>query len=208
MSGTERFCGVTAIEVGVRIAKLTPFVLNPPVFTTMLPVVAPLGTGTVMVVSLQQDAHGVAVMPLNFTVLLPWDAPKLVPLIVTNTPTAPEVGDTPEIIGNTVKLTPLLVSPFTVTITCPVVAPAGTVTISVVPVALVTVVGVPLKVTMFAASVVEKFVPMILTVDPMAPDVGDRVPMVGIGVTVKLTPLLESPPTVTTTFPVVAPAGT
>jgi len=28
------------------------------------------------------------------------------------------------------------------------------------------------------------------------------------GVTVKLTPLLATPPTVTTTFPVVAPAGT
>jgi hypothetical protein len=174
----------------------------------MLPVVAPLGTGTVMLVSLQQIEHGVAVIPLNFTVLFCWVAPKLVPVIVTSTPTAPEVGDTLEIMGSTVKLTPLLAPPSIVTTTSPVVAPVGTVTISVVLVPLVTVAGVPLKATIFAASVVEKFVPVILTVDPTAPDVGDRLAIVGVGTTVKLTPLLDRLPTVTTTFPVVAPVGT
>ena len=44
---------------------------------------------------------------------------------------------------------------------------------------------------------------------PAAPDVGDTLVMLGAGtVTVKLTPLLAWPPTVTTTFPVVAPVGT
>src|SRR5205814_317674 len=43
----------------------------------------------------------------------------------------------------------------------------------------------------------------------MIPDVGLRLVMLGAGtVTVKLTPLLATPPTVTTTFPVVAPLGT
>src|SRR5713101_4932321 len=44
---------------------------------------------------------------------------------------------------------------------------------------------------------------------PTAPDVGFRFVMLGADdVTVKLDPLLATPPTVTTTFPVVAPVGT
>jgi hypothetical protein len=36
----------------------------------------------------------------------------------------------------------------------------------------------------------------------------DKLLMLGAGTTVKLTPLLFTPPTLTTTFPVVAPEGT
>ena len=45
---------------------------------------------------------------------------------------------------------------------------------------------------------------------PTAPKVGLKLLMLGADVvlTVKLTPLLATPPTVTTTFPLVAPAGT
>ena len=45
---------------------------------------------------------------------------------------------------------------------------------------------------------------------PTAPEVGLKLLMLGADVvlTVKLTPLLATPPTVTTTFPLVAPAGT
>jgi hypothetical protein len=43
---------------------------------------------------------------------------------------------------------------------------------------------------------------------PGAPDVGDRLVMVGVGSTMKATPLLATPETVTTTFPLVAPDGT
>ena len=45
---------------------------------------------------------------------------------------------------------------------------------------------------------------------PTAPEVGLKLLMLGADVvlTVKLTPLLANPPTVTTTFPLVAPAGT
>jgi hypothetical protein len=44
---------------------------------------------------------------------------------------------------------------------------------------------------------------------PTTPDVGFKLVMLGAGVvTVNATPLLATPPTVTTTFPVVAPAGT
>ncbi len=37
---------------------------------------------------------GVAAVPLNLTVLLPWVAPRFVPVIVTTVPTGPLVGDT------------------------------------------------------------------------------------------------------------------
>src|SRR5438445_12947519 len=54
-----------------------------------------------------------------------------------------------------------------------------------------------------------KPVPLIVTVVPTAPNVGLRPVILGLdGVTVKLTPLLGVTPTVTTTFPVVAPPGT
>jgi len=54
---------------------------------------------------------GVAVVPLNFTVLVPWVAPKFVPVIVTDVPTGPEVGDKLVMFGAgvvTVNDTPLL----------------------------------------------------------------------------------------------------
>jgi ABC-type uncharacterized transport system permease subunit len=40
------------------------------------------------------------------------------------------------------------------------------------------------------------------------PDVGDRFVMVGLGTITKSSPLLDTPPTVTTTYPVVALFGT
>ena len=52
---------------------------------------APVGTGTAMLVALQ--LVGVAAVPLNVTVLEPWLEPKFVPVIVTEVPTVPLVGD-------------------------------------------------------------------------------------------------------------------
>ncbi len=54
-----------------------------------------------------------------------------------------------------------------------------------------------------------KFAPLMVTGVPTVAEVGFRVEMLGPGeVTVKVTPLLAIPPTVTTTLPVVAPLGT
>src|SRR5580693_4411986 len=47
-----------------------------------------------------------------------------------------------------------------------------------------------------------------VTCVPTGPDVGDRVVILGVGSTVNEEPLLAKPPTVTTMFPVAAPAGT
>ena len=74
-----------------------------------MPVVAPVGTVTVMLVALQ--AVAVAAVPLNFTVLVPCVAPKFVPVMTTVVPTVPLLGLRLVIVGTgkvTVKLMPLL----------------------------------------------------------------------------------------------------
>ncbi len=78
--------------------KGAPLLACPPTETTTLPVVAPLGAVTVMLVALQALAVP-AEVPLKVTVLLPWLAPKFDPVIVTSVPTAPEVGLTLPIAG-------------------------------------------------------------------------------------------------------------
>ena len=127
--------------------KLFPLLFTPLANTTTFPVVAPLGTVTVMLVELQLVT--VAAVPLNFTVPLPWLEPKFVPVITTVAPTAPVVIDRLVILGaeTTVKLDPLLFVPPTFTTTLPVVAPLGTVTPILDAPQLVTVAVVPLNLT-------------------------------------------------------------
>jgi len=89
----------TAPDVGDKLlilgvantVKLLPLLAVPETVTTTLPVAAPLGTVTTILVEPQLVT--VAVVPLNFTVLLPWVEPKPEPAMVTEAPTAPDVGD-------------------------------------------------------------------------------------------------------------------
>jgi len=109
----------------------------------------------------------------------------------------------------TVKLLPLLATPPTVTTTFPVAAPVGTGATMLVALQLVGVAAVPLNLTVLVPCVAPKFAPVIVTLAPTNPDVGFKLVMLGAGTaTVKLLPLLATPPTVTTTVPVVAPVGT
>ena len=188
--------------------KFKPLLTTPPTVTTTLPVVAPAGTGATIEVVLQ--LVGVAAVPLNVTVLVPWLEPKFVPVIVTDVPTAPELGDRLLMLGvaSTVNDTPTLATPPTVTTTLPVVAPAGTGATIDVALQLVGVAAVPLNVTVLVPWVEPKFVPVMVTDVPTAPELGDKLLMLTVGRTVKLTPLLGFPLTVTTTFPLVAPVGT
>src|SRR5271157_2561656 len=78
------------LGAGAVTVKFTPLLATPPTVTMTLPVVAPLGTGTVILVPLQ--LVGVPEVPLNVTVLVPCVAPKFVPVIVTEVPTVPDVG--------------------------------------------------------------------------------------------------------------------
>jgi len=115
--------------------------------TTTGPDVAPVGTGTVMLLGPQ--AVGKPETPLNVTVLVPWAVPKFDPEIVTEVPNGPDVGDRLVMLGTggTVKATPLLADPPTVTTTGPEVAPAGTGTTIVPGFQLVGVPAIPLNVT-------------------------------------------------------------
>jgi len=192
--------------------KFAPLLAWPPTFTTTLPVVAPVGTSTVMLVALQPFAIPAGV-PLNVTVLAPCAAPKFVPAMVTLVPTVPKTGLRLVMLGGgptTVKATPLLAIPPTVTTTGPLVAPVGTSTVILVALQLLAVpAGVPLKVTALGPCAAPKFVPVSVTEVPTAPEVGLKLVMPGGGgVTVKPTLLLAIPPTVTTTGPLVAPIGT
>src|SRR5436309_1833167 len=111
-------------------------------------------------------------------------------------------------VGTTVNVTPLLATPPTVTVTFPVVAPLGTGTVRLVADHDVGVAATPLNQTVLAPCVDPKFVPVIVTDALTAPLVGDSELIVAVGTTVNATPLLDTPPTVTVTFPVVAPLGT
>jgi len=125
--------------------KPTPLLAIPPTVTTRLPVVAPLGTWTTMLPLLQ--LVGVAAVPLNLTVLVPCVLPNPVPLIVTDVPTGPALGDSLPMPSVVVKFTPLLALPPTVTTTLPVVAPFGTGTEMLVLLQLVGVAAVLLNAT-------------------------------------------------------------
>jgi hypothetical protein len=190
--------------------KLTALLALPPTVTTTLPVLAPAGTGAVMLVALQ--LVGLLAIPLNVIVLVLCVAPKLLPEIVTGIPPGPELGVRLDMVGAgkfTVNATPLLAWPSTVTTTLPVVAPTGTVVAMLVALQLVTVAAVPLNVTVLVPCVAPRFVPVMVTEVPAGPEVGVTLEIPGAGcVTVNAIPLLEVPPTMTTTFPVAAPLGT
>src|SRR5271170_926431 len=172
-----------------------PLLATPLTVTTTLPVVAPVGTVATIKVALQLPIV-VAVVPLNCTVLEPWVEPKFVPVIVTDEPTAPDVGDRLVMLGadTTVNDDPLLATLLTVTTTLPVVAPVGTVaTIEVAPQLPIVVAVVPLNFTVLVPCVEPKFVPVIVTDAPTAPVVGDKLVMLGVGSTVNADPLLFTP---------------
>jgi hypothetical protein len=199
-----------AVVVTVKVAPLLAF---PSTDTTTLPVTAPVGTDVTMLVPLQ--LVGVARIPPNVTVPVPCVAPKFAPEIVTAAPTTPELGFKFVMLGVegavlvTVKVAPLLAFPLTVTTTLPVTAPAGTGAMMLVPLQLVGVAFTPSNVTVLVPCVAPKFAPLIVTAVPITPEFGLKLVMFGAElVTVKLDPLLAWPPTVTTTLPVTAPAGT
>jgi hypothetical protein len=97
---TGPLVGVKLVNVGPTVTVYVSALLaRPPTVTTTLPVVAPVGTGTAMLVA--DQLVGVAAVPLKVTVLLPRVAPKFVPAIVTTVPTGPLVGDTLVRLGGT-----------------------------------------------------------------------------------------------------------
>ena len=164
---------------GTATENVTPLLARPPTVTTTEPLVAPLGTGTAMLVALQ--LVGVASVPLNVTVLGPFVAPKFAPAIVTAVPTGPDVGPSDVMDGGTVtvNVTPLLARPPTVTMTGPLAAPPGTGTVRLVALHVVGVATMPPKVTVLEPLVAPKFAPVIVTAVPTGPDLGSSEVMDG-----------------------------
>jgi len=200
--------GVNDVSVGVGRVTVNGSVLLARLLTvtTTFPVVAPAGTGTTMLVA--DQLVGVALVPLNVTVLVPLVAPKLVPAIVTEVPTSPLAGVSDVSVGRTVKVIALLARPATVTTTLPVVAPTGTNTTMLVADHVVGVAVVPLNVTVLVPFVAPKLAPAIVTDVPIGPFAGVSEVRTGGTATVNGSALLAAPLTVTTTFPVKAPTGT
>jgi hypothetical protein len=193
-----------AVKIAVT-AKLPALVAVPPGVVTLTgPVVAP--AGTIAWIAVSEATVKVAPTPLNATAVAPV---KLVPLIVTLVPTGPLVGAKLVIVGGGTTLNALLlvaVPPGVVTLSGPVVAPAGTAAWIAVAEVSVKLALVPLKATDVAPV---KFVPLIVTLVPTGPLVGAKLAIVGAGTTVNAPLLVAVPPgVVTLSGPVVAPAGT
>jgi hypothetical protein len=118
-------------------------------------------------------------------------APKLVGVFVaviwyeSAVPTVPFAVVALVMLGvdDTVKFTPLLATPPTVTTTLPDVAPLGTDVAMLVALQVVTVAAVPLNLTVLVPCEDPKFVPVIVTGVPTDPDVVETPIMVGVPAT-------------------------
>jgi hypothetical protein len=193
----------------VETVKAKVLLNNPPCITCAVPDFDPGDTVAMTWVSAQLTTTP-GLVPSHTK---PGVDPKPVPVTVICAPTPPELGATLVIAGDvpagrTVKVTPLLATPETVTTTAPVVAPPGTGATMLVAFQIAGVASVPLKATVLDPCVVPKFVPAIVTKVSVGPETGERLAMCGVGSTVKAIPLLATPDIVTSTLPVVAPAGT
>ncbi len=194
---------------GVVTSKLVELVAVPPgVVTRILPSVAP--EGTVAVILVEEFRVNGADTLLNVTELT---LTKLVPLMVTEVPTGPELGENELIVGLdglvTLKLVELVaVPPGVVTRILPSVAAVGTVAVILVEEFTVNGADTLLNVTELTLT---KLVPLMVTEVPTGPEVGENELIVGAGteVTSKLVELVAVPPgVVTRIFPSVAPEGT
>ena len=147
-------------------------------------------------------------MPLNETAVAPV---RFVPVMTTLAADGALPGLNVEIVGarNTVKL-PLDVTlpPGVVTDTVPLVVPDATTAVICVLESTVNWSRRPIPLRRTAVAPV-KFVPVIITVEPIGPLVGVKLEMVGAGMTVNEPLDVALPPdVVTATVPVVAPTGT
>src|SRR5579883_2188169 len=161
---------MSGVSPGVTV-KIGLFVLVRPLTVTATgPVVASAGTVARSAVALASST--VAAAPLKATESLAIAASKLVPRINTSAPAGPRAGDrlvtTTGLLGTVNTWDDTAVRPLTVTLIGPVVAAAGTVTVSAVALAFVTAAAAPLNVTALFAGAGSKFAPAIVTDAPGA----------------------------------------
>ena len=170
---------VNSTSAGVKGAggtkKSPPVAVPARVVTETRPDATPSGTVAVSCWGLA-DVTGATTDPKR-TVSIAAVGSKCAPLTVTVIPTVPIAGLKLVIVGRleprTAKASALVAEPAgVVTPSRPVVAPAGTFTVSDVGEAESTVAGVPLKVRTLSAGVAEKAVPETVTVVPGGPETG------------------------------------
>src|SRR5262245_1936038 len=169
-------------------AKVAALVAVPAgVVTTILPEVAPVGTMTVTLTGVTSvNAAGV---PLNVTAVAPV---KLAPVTTTLAPIAPLAGVNEVIRGATAKLVALVAVPAgVVTLIAPLVAFAGTVNVTWVPLLTVKAAEVPLSLTAVAP---RRLTPWTITARPGAPLPGLKLAIEGPTVTPAPVTALERPP--------------
>jgi hypothetical protein len=143
------------------------------VVTAIFPVVAPEGTIAVSWVPEGFHENVVALVTLNFTDVVPT---KLDPLIVTEDPTGPLVGEKPVMLGAheepTVKSSRLVAEPSGLTTRIlPVVAPVGTVAVMRLGELMVNPAAIPLKSTDVTPW---KWFPPMATLVPTGPQAGEK----------------------------------
>lgn len=174
------------------------------------PVDAPVGTVVTICVSVAEVT--LAAVPLKVTVFWPAVGLNPEPVMVTIVPTGPMFGEKVLIAadGETVNAEPLVAEPpVVVTVNDPVVAPEGTVATICVAEAEVTVPAMPLKLTVFCATVELNPVPVIVTEVPIGPVEGAKLVIDTCGATVNTESLVADPfGAVTCIGPVVDPVGT
>ena len=149
--------------------------------------------------------------PLKLTVLDPCEEPKLVPVMVTEVPTTPEVGLRPVIVGVPSTVKDERRASHSAHRDDYVARRRASGTTAMIDVLLQLVIEVavnPLKLTVLDPCEEPKLVPVMVTEEPTVPEVGLRPVIVGVPSTVKDGPALATPLTVTTTFPINAPDGT
>jgi hypothetical protein len=205
---TGPVAGANEVIVGWTVTTKSEALVPVPieVTTEILPVAAPAGTTVVICVG-ELTVNAAFTVP-NRTTVVPL---KPVPVSTTVVPTGPFVGEKELITGApcvTVKLVVVVAVPEgEVTDIAPEVAPAGTTAVIRVGELMVNVALAPLNLTVVTSS---RFVPLICTLVPGAPLVGENEEIVGgLAVTTKLLELTAVPDAVTTLIaPVAAPDGT
>lgn len=205
--------GLKLVIIGLATTvKLAALDTVPPVVVRLiLFVTAPAGTVTVAEVEVEAVTTA-ATVPKVTAGLAVVALVKLVPFITTEVPIAPLAGEKLVKVGlaTTVKLVALVaVPPLVVTVTLPVIAAVGTVTVAVVRVAADTVAAMAPNFTVgFRVVALVKPVPAITMLAPIAPLLGVSPVMVGCGKTLKFAMLAVVPATVVTVIgPVLAPGG-
>jgi hypothetical protein len=166
--------GATTVKLLVEVAVPSGVV------TLMVPVVVPLATVAEMCVSLL-TVKLAAALPLNVTAVAPV---KFVPVTTTEAPTGPLAGLKPDIVGAiiTVKLPDeVAVPPAVVTLIFPLLEPPATT--AVICVALLTEKLEAAFPPNASAVAPVRFVPVMVTEVPEAPEAGLKLAMVGAGVT-------------------------